>query len=126
VTEEARILEHAARLLRVLVNVERAYIEGDGWLKVGLILSPLDPIEIREVAEWVADFAQTRSGTDSASGEEKSPPSVRTPTGSDGDDAREDSPSPSASVTTLVSPDAESTAPTPPPYDWETEGFGGT
>lgn len=124
-TDEAQTLDHAARLIRTLGHVERAYVE-DGWLKVGLILSALDPVEIREVAEWVAIYAQTRSGTDSDRGEETSPPSVRTPSsgsmGSDGS-TREDPPSPSALAT---SPNDPLAAGATAPYDWETEGFGGT
>lgn len=118
--EESETLQRAARLVRTLADVENAYIS-DGWLTVGLILSPLDPIEIREVADWVATFAQNRSGTDSGRGHEKSPPNDGTPlSGSDGT-VREDPPSPSATVTTLGPLTAESTAPTPPPYDWEND-----
>lgn len=121
--DETQRLEHAARLVRTLADVENAYVT-DGWLTVGLILSPLDPIEIREVADWVANFAQTRSGTDSDRGYEKSPPDDGTPlSGSDGT-VREDPPSPSAVVTTSDPLIARSTAPTL--YDWETEGLGGT
>lgn len=121
-TEETQRLEHAARLLRTLAEVENAYVS-DGWLTVGLLLSPLDPVEIREVADWVATYAQVRSGTDSDRGEEKCPPDDGTPPmGSDGT-VRADPPSPSALVTTPGGPPAAGSS---APYDWETEGFGGT
>lgn len=117
-TSDAQTLAHAARLVRTLADIENAYVTDASWLKVGLILSPLDPIEIREVADWVARYAQDledRDGSIDGAREEVG-------RGTDGQ---------SSSTTTLPPPLRHDSAQVEPltvaaestvPYDWETEG----
>lgn len=119
VTVETETLAHAARLLRTLRDVEHAYVT-DGWLTVGLILSPLDPVEIGEVADWIDGYAQeVRDGPIRGAREESR-------RGTDGQSSSTtDSPPPPRDDSAQVAP-LKSAAESTVPYDWETEGLGGT
>jgi len=111
VTNEVETLRHAARMLRKLIDIRRAYAGPQGWTSVGLLLSTVDETEVFEVAKWIDDLAKDRSGTDSAQLIAGSEGELRAP------------PPPPASVTSPVEPLVAGTS---APYDWETEGLGGT